>query len=202
MILEPFIFLLKEGSALQFFDQNIVKINQFLCQETHHDNRVVFPTPYRAAPGTFDAVSFRAASIAPFPDMPAVFSDFNIPIKQGTLTIVTGDAAAAISLLLKAIVGEAAILNGQVTIFGKQEIGYCPQDICIFDTSIVRAITCSLRFNATLYQEVTEACMLGHDIQQLSRLDNSPIGTGGSWLSIGLLQRIASHTCLSIVTVC
>lgn len=193
MIADPFLFLLQEGSAIQLLHRNLRKISQFLCQEEHHDDRIIMPRFPGAAPEHSHPVTFRSASIAPSRGMPAVLSNMDIAINAGSLTVVSGTVASGVSLFLKAIVGEAAIVSGQLKIRGAQSsIGYCPQDPWFFETSFFKVITGGMRYKLGLYREVIVACMLAHDIDHLEGLDKAAIGPGGSWLSIGLWQRLVS----------
>lgn len=193
LMVEPFILFLNEGSAFRVAKLNLRILQQFLCQDEHQDHRICVPVVEGAAPQHSYPVTLRSASIAPSTQVAAILADVSISIRPKGLTMVSGPVASGVSLLLKAIVGEAALLAGQIVIRGSESsISYCSQDVWLFGSTIYDAITAGRDYDALLYRDVAVSCMLGYDIDQLKRYEYSLIGPGGSWLSTGLRQRVVS----------
>lgn len=193
LMLEPFILFFKEGSAFRVAKLNLRLLQDFLCQDEHQDPRLCIPLAAGAAPQHSYPVTFRSASIAPSTQLPAILSDISISIRPTSLTIVSGPVASGVSLLLKAIVGEAALLAGQIVIRGAESsISYAAQDVWLFGSTIYDAIIAGRDYDPILFRDVAVACMLGYDIDVLKRYDYSLIGPGGSWLNAGLRQRVVS----------
>ncbi|KAM0248820.1 hypothetical protein ACHAQJ_009306 [Trichoderma viride] len=115
---------------------------------------------------------------------------FSLPASE--LTIVVGPLASGKSTLLKALLGEASIFGGQITLNSAcGRIGYCDQDPFLTNATIRENIVAFSPFNSSRYNEVLEASMLVADLAILPDGDSTKIGSQGVALSGGQKKRVA-----------
>lgn len=120
-------------------------------------------------------------------------TELNLCIPKSQLTIVTGSVAAGKSTLCRALLGEAANVEGTIVMHQLRaaQIGYCDQTAFLVNGSIRSNIIGSGPFKGSLYDEVLEATLLKPDLRSLPNSDKTEVGSGGVTLSGGQKQRVA-----------
>jgi ABC-type multidrug transport system fused ATPase/permease subunit len=131
--------------------------------------------------------------------------NLNIPLQE--LTVISGRSGSGKSLLLQALIGEADIVTGTVTVPQADSIpasvptdddwllhgtiAYVSQDPWIENASIRNAILFGLPLNHARYDEVIHACALTQDLKIFPDGDKTDIGANGINLSGGQKWRLA-----------
>lgn len=130
-------------------------------------------------------------------------SNINVAIPASQLTIVVGTIASGKSTLCKALLGEAPVFEGQITL-GPQSrrIGYCSQNPFLSNATIKRNIIGFSPLNKGRYDEVIEATMLSIDLLTFPQGDNTKVGSNGITLSGGQKQRVSLARALYLETEC
>ncbi|KAL3451475.1 P-loop containing nucleoside triphosphate hydrolase protein [Aspergillus insuetus] len=194
------------------------RISRFLGLEEHVDGRV-----------SGDQVVLRDAAIT-WPSSPAdeekvdnendndndtetetgtrfQLRELNLDIPLQELTVISGRSGSGKSLLLQALIGEADIISGTVTVPRADSIptsvptdddwliagtiAYVSQDPWIENASIRDAILFGLPLNHARYDEVIHACALTQDLKNFPDGDKTDIGANGINLSGGQKWRLA-----------
>ncbi|KAJ6788261.1 hypothetical protein PWT90_02398 [Aphanocladium album] len=140
------------------------------------------------------AVQFTDVFARPAGADTIILQDLTFSIASGSVAGVVGSVASGKSTLLKAILGEAELERGTVSV-QDQSVAYCAQSPWLPDTTIRRAI-CGLfdgdeTIDQELYEEVIGVCALNHDLSLLPNGDKTKIGSGGGILSGGQKQRVS-----------
>ncbi|PSR78295.1 P-loop containing nucleoside triphosphate hydrolase protein [Coniella lustricola] len=126
--------------------------------------------------------------------------DLTLSIPRSKVTIVTGPVAAGKSTLCKALLGEAAFVQGTITFHNQQQqqdppvIGYTAQSPFLTNGTIQSNIINFAPFHPALYNEVLETVLLKEDLASglLPLGDATPLGSNGvTTLSGGQKQRVA-----------
>jgi len=112
-------------------------------------------------------------------------------VSKGEFVVVLGPTGSGKSTLLHAVLGEANVSAGSVSIH-QGSIAYCGQSPWIRNASIRDNIVGNFqeRFDRAWYDSVVDACLLLQDMEQLPDGDLSPAGNNGVNLSGGQKQRI------------
>ncbi|KAL3488208.1 P-loop containing nucleoside triphosphate hydrolase protein [Aspergillus germanicus] len=190
------------------------RISRFLGLEEHVDGRV-----------SGEQIALRDATIT-WPSSPAdekkddsdsnnetemrsqfELRDLNLNIPLQELTVISGRSGSGKSLLLQALIGEADIVSGTVTVPQADSIpasvptendwllhgtiAYVSQDPWIENASIRDAILFGLPLNHVRYDEVIHACALTQDLKIFPDGDKTDIGANGINLSGGQKWRLA-----------
>jgi ABC-type multidrug transport system fused ATPase/permease subunit len=133
--------------------------------------------------------------------------DLNLDIPLQELSVISGRSGSGKSLLLQALIGEADIVSGTVTVPRADSIptsvpsdddwlidgaiAYVSQDPWIENASIRDAILFGLPLNHARYDEVIHACALAQDLKIFPDGDKTDIGANGINLSGGQKWRLA-----------
>ena len=141
--------------------------------------------------GTQNAFTIRDASFGWNDENPNVLSNLTMTIPQGSLTVIVGPVGCGKSTLLKGLLGELPKSSGTVEI-AHSEIAYCDQTNWHMNSTISESIIGMSEMDSVWYQTVVQACALEEDFRQLSKGDNTQIGSSGTALSGGQSQRIVS----------
>lgn len=136
---------------------------------------------------------FTKASVAPSAKADSILRDVSFQVTSSQFTILLGSVGCGKTTLLRAILGEAAVLEGQFW-RRKGNFAYCGQKPWLRNLSIRDNITCSGAFEKRWYDEVVEACCLENDLQQLASGDKTLAGSNGASLSGGQKQRVVSFS--------
>ncbi|KAH7407958.1 ABC multidrug transporter [Cadophora sp. MPI-SDFR-AT-0126] len=123
-------------------------------------------------------------------DKPAILKDITFRIPQESMSLIMGPVGCGKSTLLKGILGEVTTLTGSVYI-SSSDVAFCDQTPWHMNGTIQQSILGVSKMEEIWYSTVTQACALDEDFSQLSRGDQTLIGSKGISLSGGQSQRIA-----------
>ncbi|EIT0517669.1 ABC-type lipopolysaccharide transporter PglK, partial [Campylobacter jejuni] len=128
--------------------------------------------------------------------------NLNLNIKKGEKIAFIGESGCGKSTLVDLIIGLLKPKEGQILIDKqelnanntknyRQKIGYIPQNIYLFNDSIVKNITFTDAVDEEKLSKVIKQANLEHFIKNLPQGVQTKVGDGGSNLSGGQKQRIA-----------
>ncbi|KAK4071607.1 uncharacterized protein Triagg1_5845 [Trichoderma aggressivum f. europaeum] len=155
---------------------------------SHEKSSDIASTFASASPDT-DAIVIHDASIAWLQGKVAILHNISLRVAHGKLLMVVGPVGSGKSLLMKAMLGEVAILKGCISL--SDQIGYCDQTPWLRNTSVRQNIIAPLPFDEAWYSTVLHACAIDKDIERFANGDLHAAGSGGINLSGGQKQRIA-----------
>jgi ABC-type multidrug transport system fused ATPase/permease subunit len=142
----------------------------------------------RRTPGTSSTVfSMTNASFA-ISGKPLLW-DINFSVYKGSFTMVLGKIGAGKSILLRSIVGETELVNGNYN-SSSSGIAFCDQSVWLRNDTIRGNITGEDRFDESWYREVLWSCGLHQDIAEMKKGDMTLVGSKGISLSGGQKNRI------------
>lgn len=133
--------------------------------------------------------------------------DLSLSFPVGCLSVISGKAGSGKSLLLSAILGEADLLEGSISVppalqtscpsTARMEnwtqsgsVAYVAQNPWLTNGSLRNNILFGLPFNQQRYDQVVEATSLRHDFSVLTDGDATEIGENGVNLSGGQKWRV------------
>ncbi|XP_072762870.1 ATP-binding cassette sub-family C member 4 [Anoplolepis gracilipes] len=114
--------------------------------------------------------------------------DLNLKLKKGKLYAVIGMVGSGKSSFLSAILGEIALMEGQIKVNGN--VSYASQEAWVFGATVRRNILFGQPYDRHRYQKVVKACALLRDFKQFPQGDQTIVGERGSSLSGGQKARI------------
>ncbi|XP_059683666.1 ATP-binding cassette sub-family C member 10 [Gavia stellata] len=116
----------------------------------------------------------------------------NLSVRKGMLLGVVGKVGSGKSSLLAAITGELIKQGGRVYVCDlEQGFGLATQEPWIQYATVRENILFGREYDASLYEEVLEACALSEDLNILPAGDQTEVGENGVTLSGGQKARIA-----------
>lgn len=118
-----------------------------------------------------------------------VFSNLNLEVKAGNLTMIVGKVGTGKTSLLHAVLGELIKTRGDVRVNGT--ISYASQSAFILNCSLRDNITFGAEYDEDWYNQVVYACALEDDLDILPAGDTTQIGERGINLSGGQKQRVS-----------
>lgn len=123
----------------------------------------------------------------------ALLYDISLSINPGEFYAVCGQVGSGKSLLLQALLGELAVIDGEAEI-DMARIGYCSQSPWLFEGTIRDNIVAwtVYGFDESRYNAVVKACGLDTDLAQLPEGDMTVVTTKGNSLSGGQRHRVVS----------
>ena len=147
--------------------------------------------PARAQNDT--VIEFIGASIAPAGKSQAKLKNVSFTLERSQITAVTGPVGAGKTLLLQAMLREAAIVEGQAS-HEQCTVAYCGQRPWLRNQSVRECVVGNGVFEEEFYQSVIDACQLSEDIKQLpgGKGDCTLVGSSGANLSGGQKHRLVS----------
>ncbi len=174
--------------------EQICDINNTAMLHSQKSGNIIFKRLDRGI--TLENINFS------YPNREPVLRDINIMIKKGRMVALTGKSGAGKSTLVDLLMGFYQPTNGVVSVDSlplpqydiysfRQRIGYVPQNIVLFNTSIRNNLMWSC--DTATQEGVVEACKIAnaHDfIMQLPEGYNTVVGDRGVRLSTGQQQRI------------
>ena len=134
--------------------------------------------------------------------------DISVSFPAGKLSVISGDTGSGKSLLLNALVGEAEMLSGSVSLSlpspyftddgstsqfwaPGSDTAYVSQNVWIENATIRNNILFGLPFYKARYQQTIFACALTKDLEMLTDGDATEVGVGGINLSGGQKWRLS-----------
>lgn len=172
------------------------RITELLQAVPEAPKRLQLPAPHRD-------VAVELASVAPPSESRLVVRDVSFSLKAGGGLGVIGPSASGKSSLVKALVGVWTPARGKIRIDGAtldqwspemlgRHIGYLPQDVELFSTTVAQNIA---RFDDNVdANAVIEAAQAAGAHELITRFADgyeTQVGQGGRVLSAGQRQRIA-----------
>jgi ATP-binding cassette subfamily C protein len=172
------------------------RITELLQAVPEAPKRLQLPAPHRD-------VAVEMASIAPPSESRLVVCDVSFSLKAGGGLGVIGPSASGKSSLMKALVGVWTPARGKIRVDGAtldqwspemlgRHIGYLPQDVELFSTTVAQNIA---RFDdnidANAVIEAAQAAGAHELITRFAEGYETQVGQGGRVLSAGQRQRIA-----------
>ncbi len=159
-------------------------------------------TPSRAPQGKVE-VRVQDLAFRYSPEVPPVFRNFNLSLKPGKVTVLTGPSGSGKSTLAKLLLGFYQAQDGRIAIDGRdirhfaanelrQHFGVVPQETVLFSGTIYDNLLAA-NPNAS-FADIIQACRIAeiHDvIEKLPKGYNTEIGEHGVGLSGGQKQRIS-----------
>jgi ATP-binding cassette, subfamily C (CFTR/MRP), member 1 len=153
--------------------------------------------------GSSAAISFQHVS-AVSDTSKILLENITFTVPQGGFIICAGPTASGKSTLAKAILGEANVSQGEVSVSSKN-IAYCAQSTWLPNTTIKEAITSFSRamkeHDEQWYTEILRVCCLQEDLKAMPEGDKTSVGSRGMNVSGGQRQRIVGDLVL-ICTPC
>lgn len=143
-----------------------------------------------AKPVSNVAIALTGVSVALTARDKPILDNVDLIVKRSALTMIIGPVGCGKSFLLKALLGETALLKGSIVI-DKTPIAFCHQSTWLPNSTIRKVIVGQGQYDEARYLRVTSACMLNFDFQRLSKGDQTNIGSNGALLSGGQKQRLA-----------
>ena len=149
-------------------------------------------TPQENYPlSTFDAIVIQNGNFGWDKESEPLLRSINMVVPREKITMVVGPVGCGKSTLTKALLGEVATLGGSVEL-SSSDIAFCDQTPWHMNGTVRESIIGMSTFEEVWYSTVIRACALEDDLQQLSRGDQTQIGSNGISLSGGQSQRIVS----------
>lgn len=165
------------------------RIQTYLVDGSTVDQReVVGKKPH--TPSTNLAIRVRNMTIHAKNQSEPILRDVDLDVKSGSFVICSGAVGSGKTLLIKIILGELPHTFGSVQVSSSQ-IGVCTQSAWL-PNGTIKSIICAFdkQIDEDRYQEAVRACCLEHDLDCLSKGDNTRIGSRGMNLSGGQRQRV------------
>ncbi|XP_030751025.1 multidrug resistance-associated protein 4-like isoform X2 [Sitophilus oryzae] len=156
------------------------RIQQFLESKEYHRENITMPSPNEHPVVYLNQVSvtFKKKQI---------LKSVSLNIKEG-LILITGNNGSGKSSLLKTILGEYPVSNGEKKVTGS--ISYAPEEPWLFPSTIKQNILFGQAFDKKRYEEVLSVCALTYDINQFEKGDYTIVGDKGINLSKGQQARV------------
>jgi len=127
-----------------------------------------------------------------------VLQNVSFSLKRGSLTALVGQVACGKTSLLEAIIGQAHVYEGSVSVAKDLGFAWASQQACVFNASVKDNILFGQPYDEAFYRRVVEACCLSADFLQWPAGDSTEIGERGINISGGQKQRVAlARVCYS-----
>jgi ABC-type multidrug transport system fused ATPase/permease subunit len=199
IVINPLTEILKSYPQLKGISACFTRIQKYLVLEevqsrhrisTHSSEDTEEP---KLEKKTDDIIRFEKASITPAAGVNTILHNVTFNVQPSQFTVVLGPVGAGKTTLLRAILGEAAVCDGDFR-RNPDNLAYCGQKPWLRNVSIRANIIATSGFEKAWYDEVIAACCLVNDLDQLpgSKGDKSLAGSNGSNLSGGQRHRVVS----------
>lgn len=168
------------------------RIREYLAQSQREDVRFHLQKQQSETSKHLDdniCVQTKCASIGWKEGEPFVLHDLNIKIKKNTINMVIGPVGCGKSTLMKALIGEIPVVEGQIQV-NFDRAAYCSQVPWLSNGTIQQCILSDSVYDLTWYLTVIDACGLQKDFATLPDGDKTAVGNNGVTLSGGQKQRV------------
>jgi ABC-type multidrug transport system fused ATPase/permease subunit len=118
-----------------------------------------------------------------------ILNQVNLQVKKGELVAIVGPVGSGKSMIISALLGELALLDGRIAVNGK--VAYVPQSAWIPNNSLRDVILFGRKYEPMRYINAIRSCGLIKDLSDLDDGDETEIGERGVNLSGGQKQRIS-----------
>ena len=119
----------------------------------------------------------------------AALRNINMQVKTSELAVVIGRVGSGKTTLCSAILNEAYLKQGEVTLNGN--VAYASQTPWVLNATLQENILFGLPMDEERYKKVLQVCQLEHDIKMLEDGDQTEIGERGINLSGGQKARVS-----------
>jgi ABC-type multidrug transport system fused ATPase/permease subunit len=126
---------------------------------------------------------------SPAEPRPFKIENIDLTVGRGELIAIIGGVGSGKSSLLSAIAGEMRRTSGSSILNGKTS--FCTQLPWIQNATVRENITFGRPLDEARYEQIVEACSLGHDLRVLPHGSNTEIGERGINLSGGQKHRVS-----------
>lgn len=176
------------------------RIRVFLCQPDHNDPRVIVPNfgdengqrPTFGQTEPSFVLRFDAVKLGARGGNLSVLQNVNFELRGGSVSAVAGPTGSGKSLLLEAMLGEADVLDGQVSIAEDAlSIALCAQFTWLPNVKVWECIVGVCDYDRVWLDAVIFSCQLLQDLRELPGGENHVIGSDGFTLSGGQRQRLS-----------
>lgn len=134
-------------------------------------------------------ISLRDSSFAWKKSKIPFLKDINLTIPKGSVTVFLGGVGSGKTMLMKSILGETVCTLDPAR-SRASSVAYCAQQPWLEHGTIRRNIIGITQYDPAWYKTVVAVCQLDADLQVLERGDKTVVGSKGSNLSGGQMQRI------------
>ncbi|KNG80251.1 hypothetical protein ANOM_010973 [Aspergillus nomiae NRRL 13137] len=185
------------------------RVQNFLTQEPQNDKRMIGMTssglttstqssvplpidPENASPRLRTAVlELDNVMFGTGRDQSKHIGRLTLRLSTPSLTMIVGPMGCGKSMLLKTLLGEIEPVEGDIFI-SDPDVAYCDQSPWIFNSSIKENIIGESHFyDGEWYRSIINACCLDKDLRAFPAGHDTLIGSQGTRLSRGQMQRIA-----------
>src|SRR5690606_26218259 len=151
------------------------------------------PAPEPPATGARPAPLLRvhALALAPEPGAAPLFGGLEFELRPGERLALAGPSGCGKSLLLEAIAGWVAPLEGRIAIAGGVRCGHAGQRPWLFQDSLAGNLRLAAAQDAGELHAAAEAAQVLRFARQLPRGLDTPVGERGYGLSGGEARRVA-----------
>ncbi|MCJ1310930.1 hypothetical protein MMC25_004598 [Agyrium rufum] len=119
----------------------------------------------------------------------AVLKGLSLGIQSYMITVIVGPVGSGKSMLLKALIGEALLISGNVNL-AHTSIALCKDEAWLINSPILTNILAGEACEEGWYNTVLDACGIEDNFQTLAHDVDVEIGSMGSSLSGGQRQRV------------
>ena len=184
------------------------RVQNFLTQEPQNDKGMIGMTssglttstqssvplpidPENASPRLRTAVlELDNVMFGTGPDQSKHIGRLTLRLSTPSLTMIVGPMGCGKSMLLKTLLGEIEPVEGDIFI-SDPDVAYCDQSPWIFNSSIKENIIGESHFyDGEWYRLIINACCLDKDLREMPAGHDTLIGSQGTKLSRGQMQRI------------
>ncbi|KAK1986922.1 P-loop containing nucleoside triphosphate hydrolase protein [Colletotrichum cereale] len=165
------------------------RIKHYLVQPPLRDERALLRRGDEIQSKDTPSICVREVTIQAAPLADPIIRNANVQIRRGSIVMCSGPVASGKTAFIKAILGELAIVSGNISVSSKR-IGYCEQSPWLRNGTLQEAICGFMPYETSWYQQVVRLCCLNDDISALPNGDSTFIGSRGLNLSGGQRQRV------------
>lgn len=165
---------------------SIARVQTFLLQE---EREKVLPSPEQDGVAK-DILALKNINASwDKGKLQVTLKNVNLTIKKGQLCAIIGSVGSGKSSLLHLLLRELPIIDGDLILH--EELSYASQEPWLFSETVRNNILFGEQYDQKRYLDVTRACALITDFQQLQDGDQTVLGDRGASLSGGQRARIS-----------